>query len=378
MTIDKMLGFRLSPIAKSFVNAKSVGRCQSAGLKLIVDREKEIRNFIPEKYFELYLTFKKNNDSFKAKFVGNDEKQTSKLSKKEEVAAIIARCTSKYIIDGISRKEKKESPKPPFCTASFQQEVNSKLGLSVKDAMSCAQKLFENGNITYIRTDDTDMSPEFIPTLEKYIKNTYGEKNYVAPRKAKKQEGAQEGHECLRITDPALTPNLFNKNNQNTLLQKVYKIVWQRTIASALPDAIVSETGYLIDNNNQKFLLTSSEILNEGYKQVYSYKDADDTDTDQQVKSTFSKGEELHDTDLNIAEKSTQPPARFKEATFIKELQKQEIGRPSTYATIVETVLSQTRNYCTLDSKKCMVPTDKGIELINFLDKSFSNIINIS
>ncbi len=377
MTIDKMLGFRLSPIARSCINAKSVGRCQSAGLKLIVDREKEIKNFIPEKYFELCLTFKKNGDSFKAKFVGNSEIQTSKLNKKEDVLKIIAACNGKYIIDGVSRKEKKESPKPPFCTATFQQEVNSKLGLSVKDAMSCAQKLFENGNITYIRTDDTDMSLEFIPMLKQYVENNYGEHDCVAPRKVKKQEGAQEGHECLRITDPALTPDLFNKNNQNTLLQKVYKIIWQRTIASVLPDAIISETGYLIDNNDQKFLMTSSEILDEGYRRVYSYKDTDDAETNLPIKNTFSQGEELQDTKLDIAEKSTQPPARFKEATFIKELQKQEIGRPSTYATIVETVLSKTRNYCTLDSKKCLVPTDKGIELIDFLDKSFSNIINI-
>lgn len=123
--------------------------------------------------------------------------------------------------------------------------------------------------------------------------------------------------------------------------------------------------------------MTSSEILDEGYRRVYSYKDTDDAETNLPIKNTFSQGEELQDTKLDIAEKSTQPPARFKEATFIKELQKQEIGRPSTYATIVETVLSKTRNYCTLDSKKCLVPTDKGIELIDFLDKSFSNIINI-
>lgn len=377
MTIDKMLGFRLSPIAQTYVGAKSVGRCQSAGLKLVVDREREIQNFKPEKYFDLFLTFEKNKTKFKAKYVGTSRKQIGRITKKSDLTDIISNCTKDYIIEGVCKKEKQESPKPPFCTATFQQEVNSKIGLSVKDAMSCAQKLFEAGKITYMRTDDTDISKEFLPILESYITGAHGKKMYVTPRKGKKQEGAQEGHECLRITDPFLTPELFNKSEPNNLLQKVYRIIWQRTIASALPNAVISETGYLIDNNDQKFLLTSNEIISQGYREIYSYKDDADGE-DGPVKETFEKGEKLLKTKLEPAEKSTQPPARFKEATFIKELQKREIGRPSTYATIVETVLSKTRGYCELDSKKYMTPTEKGMQLIDFLDKSYSNIININ
>lgn len=377
MTIDKMIGYRMSPIARTYLGAKSVGRCQSAGLKLIVDREKEIENFIPETYYDLYVKFKKNKTDFKAKYIGTDTKPIEHIKSKGDLAVIKYECNSDYIIDDIITHEKQENPKPPFCTATFQQEAASKIGLSVKDAMSCAQKLFEAGQITYMRTDDTDVSPEFLPTLQEYIESAYGKKAFNKPKKAKKSENAQEGHECLRVTDPYLTPDEFNKINPNALLQKIYKIIWQRTVASALPCAIISETNYIIKNNDHNFSLVSNEVLDEGYRKVYSYKD-DDAADETIVKETFAKAEKLKYCKLEEAEKQTQPKPRFKEATFIKELQKREIGRPSTYATIVETILSPARGYCELDAKtKQMIPTERGIQLINFLDRSFSNIINI-
>lgn len=233
MIIDKILGYRLSPIAKTYVGARSVGRCQSAGLKLIVEREREIQSFKPEKYFDVYLNFSKNSTDFKAKYVGSDAGQIDHLKSKDEADAVVKACKGEYTIDGISKKEKQESPKPPFCTATFQQEVASKLGLSVKDAMSCAQKLFEGldvsgshiGLITYMRTDDTEFAPEFIPDLKAYIEKEYGKKAYTTPRKGKKQEGAQEGHECLRVVDPNMTPEKLASYISNDLLIKVYRII---------------------------------------------------------------------------------------------------------------------------------------------------------
>ena len=378
MVLDKMTGYRLSPIAKTYVGAKSVGRCQSAGLKLVVDREKEIQNFKPETYFNLYLHFKKNKTEFKAKYCGTNTEQIDRLTSKALVDKIKRECCKDYIIEGVAQKQKEEAPKPPFATATFQQEAASKLNLKVKDAMQIAQYLFENGFITYHRTDDTSFAPEFVPTLQAYIEKTYGKKAWTKPRVGKKQEGAQEGHECLRVTDPAMTPEDFAKIEPKALYTKVYRLIWQRTIAAALPNAIISETGYLIDNNGQKFLLVSNEVLDEGYRKVYSYKDEKDPDADDDgpVKETFKKGEVLKDTELEDVKKETRPPARFSEATFIKELQKREIGRPSTYATIVETVLSPTRGYAEIQ-EKVIVPTERGIQLINFLDRAFSNIINI-
>lgn len=376
MCLDKLLGYRVSPIAKTYVGAKSVGRCQSCGLKLIADREREIQNFVPETYFDLYLNFEKNKTKFKAKFAGNNEiGNIDHLKSQAEVNKIINNCTKDYVIEAIKKKEKEESPKPPFCTATFQQEASSKLGLKVKDAMAIAQKLFENGAITYHRTDDTAFAAEFIPILQSYIESTYGKKAWTKPRIGKKQENAQEGHECLRVTDPSLTPDEYNKIDANNLNQKVYKLIWQRTIAAALPNAKISETQYLIDNNGEKFILVSKEITSLGYREVYTYKDDDAKDDSGVVKETFTKGEVLKNCKLEDVKKETRPPARYSEATLIKKLETSGVGRPSTYATIVETVLSTTRGYAELQDKS-IVPTERGMQLAAFLDRNFNNIIN--
>ena len=376
MTLDKMLGYRLSPIGKTYVGAKSIGRCQSVGLRLVADREKEIQNFVPETYFDLYVNFEKNKTKFKAKFAGNNTiGNVDHLNSQKEVDAIKANCTKDYVIEAIKKKEKEESPKPPFCTATFQQEASSKLNLKVKDAMAVAQKLFESGRITYIRSDDTTIAPEFIPTLQAYIENAYGKKAWTKPRIGKKQENAQEGHECLRVTDPSLTPDEYNKIDANNLNQKVYKLIWQRTIAAALPNAKISETQYLIDNNGEKFILVSKEITSLGYREVYTYKDDDAKDDSGVVKETFAKGEVLKNCKLEDVKKETRPPARYTEATLIKKLETSGVGRPSTYATIVETVLSTTRGYAELQDKS-IVPTERGMQLAAFLDRNFNNIIN--
>ena len=376
MTLDKMIGYRLSPISKTYVGARSVGRAQSVGLKLVADREKEIQNFVPTTYFDLYVNFEKNKTKFKAKFAGNNEiGNVDHLGSQKEVDAVKAHCTKDYVIEDIKKKEKEESPKPPFCTATFQQEASSKLNLKVKDAMAVAQKLFEAGAITYMRTDDTAFATEFIPVLQSYIEGIYGKKAWTKPRIGKKQENAQEGHECLRVTDPALTPEEYNKKDVNPLNQKVYKLIWQRTIAAALPNAKISETQYLIDNNGEKFILISKEITSLGYREVYAYKDDEDKDDSGVVKETFKKGEALKNCKLEDVKKETRPPARYTEATLIKKLETSGVGRPSTYATIVETVLSTTRGYAELQ-EKAIVPTDRGMQLAAFLDRNFDNLIN--
>ena len=376
MTLDKMIGFRLSPIAKTYVGAKSVGRVQSVGLKLVVDREKEIQNFKPETYFDLYLNFEKKGTKFKAKFAGNPTiGNVDHLKTQAEVNKIKKNCTGDYTIEDIKMREKEESPKPPFCTATFQQEAASKLNLKVKDAMSVAQKLFEGGHITYMRTDDTSFADEFIPTLKSYIEGTYGKSTYTKPRVGKKQENGQEGHECLRITDPSITPEVFASIDPNILNGKVYKLIWQRTIAAAMPNAKISETQYLINNNDEKFILVSNEVTKLGYREIYSYKD-EDTEEEGPVKETFKLGEKLTKCKLEDVKKETKPAPRYTEATLIKELQKRGLGRPSTYASIVETVLSPTRGYAELEGKS-IVPSEKGMQLAGFLDRSFSNIINL-
>lgn len=378
--IDKMIGFALSPIAKTYVGAKSVGRCQSIGLKLIVDREREIENFVPERYFDIYLDFLKHGVEFRAKYAGTDASPVDHLKAKEDAALVVAQCENgKFSVKDIERKEKQQSPQPPFCTATYQQEAATKLGLKVKDAMSCAQKLFEGiqvngehvGLITYMRTDATDLAPDFLPELRSYIDGAYGAGTFTSPRVGKKSASDQEGHEALRVVSVNMTPAKLSSYLQNPLLLKVYELIWKRTVAAAMPNAVISETTYDIYNGAHKFVLKSNEVTKPGFKQVYGYDEAD-ADT---ITETFSKGEELRNTSLDLQEKQTQPKPRYKEGTLIKELQKREIGRPSTYATIVDTVLSPTRGYCELKGKE-IVPTDKGRQLASFLDRAFPNIIN--
>lgn len=290
-TIDKMIGYRLSPIAKTYIGAKSVGRCQSVGLKLVVDREKEIQNFVPETYYTLEVRFKKGNSEFSAKYVGTKDKKIDKLDSLEQIKQIKAKCTKDYIIEDIQQKIKEESPKSAFDTPTFQQEAANKLGLKVKDAMNIAQSLFENGYITYHRTASTELSDEFIKVAKVYIENNYSKDSYNGPRKIKsKQKEALDGHEALRITDISLTPDKFSEKDANILHGKVYKLIWQRTVASLFKNAKISETTYTIDNRGQKFTLVSREIIDPGYRTVYAFADKEDTST---TKETFTKGEKL-------------------------------------------------------------------------------------
>lgn len=375
---DKCIGYRLSRIARTNVGAKSVGRCQSAGLKLITDREKEIQAFDSKTYYDLYLHFSKNSADFKAKYIGTDKEEVKSFESLDAIKPIAADCKAgKYSILNIEHKDAKENPKPPFITTTFQQEVSKRLGLSVKSAMDCAQKLFEGGYITYHRTDDAVFDPAFISVLINYVEKTFG-KTLVAPVKsAKKDANAQAGHEALRVTDLQNTPAKMKSILNNDLLWKVYTIVWQRTVASAMKPAVIANTIYTIENGEHRFSMTSKELKEEGYRKVYSYgADDDKNEDDQLIKETFERGEELKNTSLEGIEKQTQPPARFTEASFVAELTKKGIGRPSTYATILSTLLDEKRNYCKVENKK-IVPTDLGMKLSDFLEKSFSDVINI-
>lgn len=382
MMTDKLIGFSLSPLAKKYIGAKSVGRCQSVGLKLVSDRENEILNFIPELYFSLYLNFTKNSKEFEAKYCGYNDETVDKLTKQADVDAIITNCKDMpFVVESIKTVEHKEAPKPPFCTATFQQEAANKLGLRVKDAMSCAQKLFEGikidgehvGICTYLRTDSTELAKEFLPELSSYITATYGADKYRMPRKSKSKTADQNGHEAFRVVNPWLTPEKFASYTSNELLVKVYKLIWQRTIASAMPNATITETIYTISCGGHRFKLSSKALLDSGYRAVYDYENNQTFGCDQ----TFFIGELLEKTELNYVKEFTRPKARYSEASLVKELESRAIGRPSTYATIVETILSPTRGYAKLE-EKYIVPTDRGLQLADYCNRSFPTLINLN
>ena len=378
--IDKLNGYSISPFLRMYLGAKSGGRTQSAGLRILVDRELERLEFIPTKYYDIYLNFSKGKTKFKAKYIGTAVNVIDHLNDIETVNAVKALCTGDYKIKDIVRAERKENPKPPFCTSTFQQEASKRLSLSVKAAMDCAQKLSEgidvNGQhiavITYHRTDSTSMSPEFIPDLKKYVEDTYGAGSFNTPKAGKKDANAQEGHEALRVTNPNLTPDELKKYINNDLLIKVYRLIWQRTVASVLPPAIYSETKYIINNSDQLFVLNSRELLNPGYKQAYNYSSDDDDDT-VDVKDTFKIGEVLKKCSLEDVEKETKPKPRFSEGTLISEIQSKGFGRPSTYATIVNTNID--RGYCVVENKE-LVPTKLGMRVIECMKRVFPKIVD--
>ena len=380
--LDKIVGYRLSPIAIKNLGARSVGRCQSAGLKLVVDREKEIQSFKPEKYYEMFLNFRKNKIEFKAKYQGDKEKRfDSKLKSINECDIIAKECKGNpYYISKCEQKLNTQNAPLPFITSSFQQECASKLGISVKNAMSAAQRLFEGIDIkgehiafiTYIRTDSTNISEEFIPKIKDYIISNFGEKYYQGVRETKKKENAQEGHECLRVVDLNMTPEKLSTYISDNTLLKVYKLIYNRTIASLMSARKVFETTYIIENNNlHLFTMSSKEEAFDGWKRVYTL----EKEKEEIIKEKFKEKEELKYTSLERVEKETQPPARYTEASLIKKLDALGIGRPSTYATIISTLLDEKRNYCKVEDKK-MKATDLAIKLVDFLDKYFTEIVN--
>lgn len=382
MMIDKLIGYGLSPLGKKYIGAKSIGRCQSVGLKLISDRETEIASFIPEIYYDLYLNFVKDNTPYRAKYAGYNDETIEHFTKQADVDAVVSNCAATpFIVESVDKIEHQEASKLPFCTASFQQEAANKLGLRVKDAMSCAQKLFEGinidgehkGLITYMRTDSTEIAAEFIPELKQFVRATYGSDKYIGPKKSKKKATDQDGHEALRVSDINLTPDILATHINNNLLLKVYKLIWQRTVASVMPNALIGETVYTITNNGHKFVLSNKELLSAGYKAVYEFDDNQNLSTP----ISLQLKEQLEHTDLETTKKFTKPKARYTEASLVKELQQREIGRPSTYASIVETILSPTRGYAKLD-EKYIVPTDRGMQLAEYCNRSFPTLINLN
>lgn len=381
---DKIVGYRLSGIARNNVNARSVGNCQSPGLGMIVDLEEEIENFVPEKFFELYLHFSKNKVDFKAKYNGTDKEEIKKLKSLDECKTIVADCKKgEYSILSVEKKDSLENPKPPFITSTYQQEVSKKLGIGVKDAMDAAQKLFEGieingqhiGLITYHRTDSPVLSEEFVTSAKDYITEWYGKDLFVGQKKVKHEENAQEGHEALRVVDVNMTPERLSKLLTNNRLLKIYEIIWKRSVASLCKPAVFANTLYTIQNGKHRFVMNSKELRDEGYRKIYSYSNEDEKE--EVIKETFNEKEVLQNTQEEAVEKETTPPSRYTEASFLKDLDKRGIGRPSTYATIINTLLDEKRGYVKVVDKK-LVPTPLGIALVHFLKQNFPSVVDTS
>ena len=372
--LDRIIGFRLSKLMQSKTGGKSAGRVQSVALKLIVDREREISSFNSEEYWTITSKF----DEIEADLFNYNHKDIE-INTEEEADSILSKLSDKYKIESVERKKKSKKSKPPFITSTLQQEASTKLGFTAKKTMSIAQKLYEGmdigsetvGLITYMRTDSIRLSDEFIGASYKYIEENYG-KDYIGyAKKSKKTENVQDAHEAIRPTSVYRNPEDIKKY-LSTDEYKLYKIIYYRALASLMADAKVEATSVILDNNNYQFKINGQILIYDGYLKAYAlYETSEDKVLPDEFKN---EGSILTTTDVTKKQHFTSPPPRYTEAKLIKELEELGIGRPSTYAKIMDTI--KERGYVTIEEKK-FVPTEIGIETTDRLQEFFSDLINV-
>ena len=369
--LDRIIGFRLSKLLQSKIGAKSAGRVQSVALKLIVDREREIEAFIPEEYWKIIAIFPEYEaELFKYK------EDDIELHSEEEANHVLDALSEEYRVESIEKKEKARKSKFPFTTSTLQQEASTKLGFPARKTMSVAQKLYEGidlgtetvGLITYMRTDSIRLSDDFVRPAMKYIEENYGKKYIGYVKQAKKNDNVQDAHEGIRPTSVLREP-LKIKQYLSSDEFKLYSLIYKRTLASLMADASVNQTTIIFDNNDYKFKTTGQVLIFDGYLKVYGdYESSED-----KILPEIGDHEVAVTNNVESSQHFTQPPARYTEAKLIKELEELGIGRPSTYATIIDTIKS--RDYVVLEDKK-FKPTSVGVETTDKLQEFFSDIIN--
>jgi DNA topoisomerase-1 len=385
-SLDKICGYRLSGFVLSSTGGKSAGRVQGAALRLLSDRENEITKFIPDTYYEIYLPFIKNSKTYEAKFKGTDAKKMVTIKDLATANQVIKDCKGKeYSVKDITSKDRYVNANEPFTTSTFQQAVASKLGYSSKRAMEIAQKLFEGmkigdndptGLISYHRTDSTRLADDFVAEAKKVIESNYGSEYYHGPAIPKKKlatETVQDAHEAIRVTHLEYTPEVVQPYLAPDEY-KVYTIIYNRVLASLMNPAQIRDTEVTIRNGNYNFGIIGHTVIFDGYLKIYGQYSKDDEDDSNIELPTFTIGEKINAKDLRLDTKQTTPPARYTEASLVKKMEETGIGRPSTFASTIETL--KDRKYMELTNRSITV-TELGMKVNNLLAKYFKDIINI-
>lgn len=381
--LDRIIGFKLSGLLQNKIKSKSAGRVQSVALNLIVEREKEIQAFKSEEYWTIDALVIKNNKKFKASLNKVHGKKV-KIKNEEEAKAIENACNGDYVITKIDKKVKKKQPRLPFITSTLQQEASTKLNFSSKKTMSIAQKLYEGisikgnheGLITYMRSDSTRLSDVFVKEAFDYIEKEYGKK-YVGKVHQKNNKNAQDAHEAIRVTHIDYTPDSIKEDLTNDEY-KLYKLIYARSIAYLMAPSQSDSVSVTIENEGHEFNASGSVLTFDGYLKAYK----DYEQNKDEVLPEMSEQEVLKNVSLERKQHFTEPPLRYSEARLIKEMEEKGIGRPSTYASIIDTI--QKRLYVELvksneNSKtKVFIPTEQGFLTDAKLQEYFSSIINVS
>lgn len=380
--LDRIVGYKLSPLLwKKVKKGLSAGRVQSVAVKVIVDRENEIRSFKPEEFWTISANLKKDKQEFEAKYYGEGSKKAALANEQDAQAVLDAVKGADFVVKKVKSGTRRKNALPPFTTSFLQQSASGKLGFTAKKTMMLAQMLYEGvplkggntvGLITYMRTDSTRISSEAQGAAAAHIRATYGDEYAPkTPNVYKGRKNAQDAHEAIRPTYIENTPESVKQYLTNDQY-KLYKLIYTRFLASQMTPSLFETLSYDIDANGHTFKASGSRILFKGHLAVYDSKTDDD---DQKMLPKAEEGETLECLGVVPKQNFTQPPARYTEAALIKFLEERGIGRPSTYAPIISTI--QDRGYVQKEAKS-FVPTELGEIVTDLMAKNFSNIVDIA
>ncbi|HGI3033969.1 TPA: type I DNA topoisomerase [Streptococcus agalactiae] len=376
--LDRIVGYSISPILwKKVKKGLSAGRVQSVALKLIIDRENEIKAFQPEEYWTIDGSFKKGTRKFNATFYGLDGKKF-KLSNNEDVKTVLKRIkTDEFLVEKVEKKERRRNAPLPYTTSSLQQDAANKINFRTRKTMMIAQQLYEGlslgtaghqGLITYMRTDSTRISPLAQNEVTEFITNRFGANYSKHGNKVKNASGAQDAHEAIRPSSVNHTPESIAKYLDKDQL-KLYTLIWNRFIASQMTAAVFDTMKVNLTQNGVTFIANGSQVKFDGYMAVYN-----DTDKNKMLPD-MEEGESVKKVNTNPEQHFTQPPARFSEASLIKTLEENGVGRPSTYAPTLETI--QKRYYVKLAAKR-FEPTELGEIVNSLIVEFFPDIVDVT
>jgi DNA topoisomerase-1 len=376
--LDRLVGYELSPFLwKKVAKGLSAGRVQSVATRLIVEREREIQAFTSEEYWSLTadLTDEEKKNGFSADLYKIRNKTFNKLDIKKDEAAELKKILqpAAYSVDKIDKKQVSKNPAAPFTTSTLQQSANRHLGFSAKQTMTVAQKLYEQGYITYMRTDSLNLAPKFRIEAEEWLKTNLGADYAVADGRTFKNrsKNAQEAHEAIRPTEVMTAPDMLSEKLEKNQ-ERLYRLIWQRAVASQMPAAKLAATTIDIKALDKKdiyiFRATGQTLVFPGYLQIWPEK------TKEQELPNLQAGQLIILTDLRAEAHNTNPPARYSDASLVKELEKHGIGRPSTYAPTINTII--VRNYVTRDENKKLKPTSIAFVVTDLLINHFPKIVD--
>ena len=377
--LDRIIGFKLSKLLQKKIGSKSAGRVQSIALRMICDKEKEINAFVPEEYWSISADLGKKLLTELARYKG----KKLEIKNEEEADKILSELSDEFVLADITEKQKKRSAYLPFITSTLQQEASTKLGFGSKKTMMVAQSLYEGvelgngaqGLITYMRTDSTRLSKEFVASAYEKIEKDYG-KEYKGFYRIKNDDNSQDAHEAIRPTSLANEPDAIKQYLTNDQY-KLYKFIYYRALASLMSEAVFKSVTYTFDNNGYEFIINGSKQEFDGFLKAYGdYDNSKDV-----ILPKVEKGDVLKAKKVEKTQHFTEAPARYTEARLIKALEEEGVGRPSTYATIIDTIVK--RNYVELkkasDSGKTkyFFPTEQGMITDEKLREYFADVINV-